>query len=67
MRDNFKNNIKALDSLRVINKKINRTGKYIKLKYLLNKKKSFDNNKLLDDSMEKFYKIIKNLDKLNRE
>lgn len=60
----YQNNIKSLDNLRQANKKINNVELTLKKKYIRNKKETDDLNKLLDDSLDKYHSIIKNLDKV---
>jgi len=59
---NYQANIKSLDNLRKVNKKISNVEVALKKKYLRNKRETEDLNNLLDDTLEKYYSIIKNLD-----
>ena len=58
----YKNNLKALDNLRKINKKITEIDIIIQNKYQFNKKRSENTKHILDNSMDKYHNIIKNLD-----
>jgi len=58
----YKRNLKALDNLRSTNKRITEIEIILEKKYQFNKKQMDDVEKLLNDSMNKYTNIIKNLD-----
>ena len=58
----YQNNIKSLDNLRKVNKKLNHIELSLKKKYLRNKRQTEDLDNLMEDTLEKYHSIIKNLD-----
>jgi hypothetical protein len=63
----YQRNIEALDNLRQVNKKICKVEVTLKKKYLRNKRVTDDLINLMDDSMEKYHSIVKNLDSITFE
>jgi len=59
----YQNNLKALDNLRKTNKQINDIDDVLKKKYLCNKQELKYLHNILNDSMDKYHHIIKNLDR----
>ncbi len=60
--DHYKKNLQALGNLRDANHKISKIENTLKKKYLRNKKESILIQDLLEDSLNKYHNIIKNLD-----
>jgi hypothetical protein len=60
--DNYKKNLTAIDNLRKTNSKITKIEYTLKGKYMRNNKEAKFNNNILEDSMNKYHNIIKNLD-----
>ena len=58
----YQNNLKALDNLRKTNKQIDDIEKTLKGKYLCNKQELLCLQRMLNDSMNKYHNIMKNLD-----
>ena len=58
----YQNNLKVLDNLLKTNKDINNIETNLKSKYLCNKQTLIDLQYILNDSIDKYHNIIKNLD-----
>ncbi len=62
--DKYKKNISALDNLRLFNKRISNVEITLKKKYLRNQREYKDIQQMLENSIEKYHSIMKNLDNL---
>lgn len=59
----YKDNLKALDNLRRTNKQLDDVDAALQRKYLCNKQWLKDLHHMLDDSIDKYHGIIRNLDR----